>query len=237
MEWNVPVSINEIENVENILKGNIYVFDIATLPVLNTTSNIYSSLMYKSEYNEDHKQCYLLFDNDQYHCITEAKGFLATKYYCPKCCSCFHHRSAIDKHCCSESKDINKLRHNDDNDNRMAKDVAHYLSRGICKGSDDEIQHKLLNWHGKKYKEGDTDSINAFIEAKAIYEKAITKQIKNPRYINYDFETDTSSGIHRPNLCIAQVLEIDDNHDYKKSLKKQKYLRVITVVKISVIGY
>ena len=29
MEWNTPVSITEIENVENISKCNIYVFDIA----------------------------------------------------------------------------------------------------------------------------------------------------------------------------------------------------------------
>ena len=34
--------------------------------------------MYKSEHIEDYKQCYLLFDNDHYHCITNPKGFLAT---------------------------------------------------------------------------------------------------------------------------------------------------------------
>jgi hypothetical protein len=142
MEWNTPVSINEIENIEDILKCNIYVFDIENLPILNSTSNIYHSLMYKSQYVVGNKQCYLLFDNNHFHCITNPKAFLATYYYCPKCCSCFHHKVAFSKHCCSESQDISKQKHKEDNDNRISKDMAHYLRRGICKGSDEEIQLK-----------------------------------------------------------------------------------------------
>ena len=37
-----------------------------------------------------------------------------------------------------------------------------------------------------------------------------------------NFETDTSSGIHKPNLCVAYVLEVDDDHDYDKSLIETK---------------
>ena len=92
MEWNTPVSMNEIKHVEEMLKCNIFVFDIDNLPILNTTTNIYNSLMYKSEYNENYKQCYLLFDNNHFHCITNPKAFLATYYYCSKCCSCFHQK-------------------------------------------------------------------------------------------------------------------------------------------------
>ena len=106
MEWNIPVSINQIENIEEILKCNIRVFDIDNLPILNSTQNIYNALMYKSEHQEDYKQCYLLFDSDHYHVITNAKAFLATYYYCPKCCSCFHHKAALNKHCCSESQEL-----------------------------------------------------------------------------------------------------------------------------------
>ena len=75
MTWNIPVSINEIEIIEEAIKCNIYVFDINNLPVLNTTPNIYNSLMYKSGYNPENKQCHLLFDNDHYHCITNINGF------------------------------------------------------------------------------------------------------------------------------------------------------------------
>ena len=143
MEWNIPVSINQIENIEEILKCNIRVFDIDNLPILNSTQNIYNALMYKSEHQEDYKQCYLLFDNDRYHVITNAKAFLAAYYYCPKCCSCFHHKAALNKHCCSESQDIQKPKHKEENDNRISKDMAHYLSCGICKGSEEEVQLKL----------------------------------------------------------------------------------------------
>ncbi len=178
-------------------------FDIENLPILNTTQNIYTALMYKSEHIEDYKQCYLLFDNDHYHCITNPKGFLATYYYCPKCCSCFSHKTALNKHCCSDSTDINKPKHKEENDNRISKDMPHYLSRGICKGSSEEIKRKIET-------------------TKKPDEEAIKQVINNPRYINYDFETDTSSGVHKPNLCIAQVLNVDDDHDYEKSLSETK---------------
>ena len=142
MEWDKPVAINEIENVESILQCSILVFDIDNLPVLNTTNNVYNSLMYKSEFNADYKQCHLLYDNEHYHCITNARGFLATYYYCPKCCSCFNHKTDLTKHCCSESKDTNKQKPKEDNDNRISKDMAHYLSRGINKGSNEELMQK-----------------------------------------------------------------------------------------------
>ena len=67
MEWDTPVSIDQIEHLEEILKCNIRVFDADNIPILNTTQNIYNSLMYKSEFNAKYKQCYLLFDNNHYH--------------------------------------------------------------------------------------------------------------------------------------------------------------------------
>ena len=117
-------------------------------------------------------------------------------------------------------------RHSEESDNRISKDMAHYLSRGICKGSDDEIKHKLGTWHGNKKDSGEKKII-----AKRIFEERITQEIKNQRYINYDFETDTSSGIHKPNLCIAQVLNVDDEHDYEKSLSETKVFEGYTCCK------
>ena len=95
MQWDEPVSIDQIEQVEKALKCNIYVLDANNLPILNTTTNILTSLMYKSKYNEKYKQCWLLFDDDHYHCITNTKGLLATKFFCKKCCSCFNHKTAM----------------------------------------------------------------------------------------------------------------------------------------------
>ena len=80
----------------------------------------------------------------------------------PKCCSCFHHKAALNKHCCSEAQDIQKPKHKEENDNRISKDMAHYLSCGICKGSEEEVQLKL------KAKNADEDKIR--------------QAINNPRY-------------------------------------------------------
>ena len=48
------------------------------------------------------------------------------------------------------------------------------------------------------------------------------KEINNPRYIVYDFETDTSTNIHRPNLCEVSLLEVSDDHTYINSFKRSK---------------
>ena len=48
MEWNKPVAFDEIHMVEEMLNVNIMVVDIEKIPVLNTTSRIYNSLMYKN---------------------------------------------------------------------------------------------------------------------------------------------------------------------------------------------
>ena len=80
--------------------------------------------------------------------------------------------------------------------------MAHYLTRGINKGSKEEI----------------TLRIEASKDKSDEKQMQITNSINNPKYIIYDFEPDTSSGVHKPNLCIVNVLEIDDTHNYEKSL-------------------
>ncbi len=49
-EWDKQISIEDIPIIEGILEINISVLDIDNLPVLNSTTNIYNSLMYK-KYN------------------------------------------------------------------------------------------------------------------------------------------------------------------------------------------
>jgi hypothetical protein len=50
----------------------------------------------------------------------------------------------------------------------------------------------------------------------------IARSITNPRYIIWDSEADTSSGIHRPNLIVADILRVDDSHEYEKSFREKK---------------
>ena len=77
----------------------------------------------------------------------------------------------------------------------MIKEMSHYLKRGFTKGSTEEI-----NETNEKY----------------------GKQITNPRYIIYDFETDTHTNIHKPNHVEVDVLQIDENltHNYQDCLTK-----------------
>ena len=64
-----------------------------------------------------------------------------------------------------------------------------------------------------KYK---TDQINYSLDCNII-------EINQPKYIIYDFETDTSSGIHLPNHVEIDILQIDKDqtHDYDKCLIKK----------------
>ena len=97
--------------------------------------------MYKGSLNNLNKNCWLLFNNDHFDAITNIQGFLAAKYQCEKCCSCYIHKEEFTKHECSESEQF-KIKLVKDNKNTLPKDLAHYIKRGICKGSK-EIKLKL----------------------------------------------------------------------------------------------
>ena len=92
MEWNKPVSFDDLPNVEKILQCNILVLDIESLPVLNATSCIYNSLMYKNSHVKSSTQYWLLHDQEHYHSINNIKGFMAVDYFCPHCLQGFHHK-------------------------------------------------------------------------------------------------------------------------------------------------
>ena len=44
----------------------------------------------------------------------------------------------MEKHECSESPDLKKHEQKHECDNKIDKDMSHYLERGICKGSKEE---------------------------------------------------------------------------------------------------
>jgi len=77
MNWDDAVSVESFSKIEQILKCNIYLLDVDNLPVLNTTATLYQSLLYKSQYDENYKQCWLLLNDNHYDVITKTTGFLA----------------------------------------------------------------------------------------------------------------------------------------------------------------
>lgn len=105
LEWNKPVSFDEIPMVEKKINCNIMILDMENIPILKTTSNIYNTLMYKNSHVKSCNQYWLLHDTDHYHAINNIKGFLAIDYFCHECLHGFHHKKAYDEHACQECED------------------------------------------------------------------------------------------------------------------------------------
>ena len=105
MEWNKPVSFDDLPNVEKILQCKILVLDIGNLPVINATSCIYNSLMYKNSHVKSSTQYWLLHGQEHYHSINNIKGFLAVDYFCPHCLQGFHHKEAFGEHKCTDNEE------------------------------------------------------------------------------------------------------------------------------------
>ena len=48
-EWGEPVSFENIWYFESVFNANFYVMDMQQIPLLGDTTNIYNTLLYKSE--------------------------------------------------------------------------------------------------------------------------------------------------------------------------------------------
>ena len=70
-------------------------------------------------------------------------------------------------------KKVNKT-----NATKLLKDLAHYIERGICKGSQKEVDEKYKNLKNPDI---------------------IVTKLLQPKYIIYDFESDTHTDIHKAN--------------------------------------
>ena len=115
------------------------IMDIANIPILQSIIDVWNVLMYKSA--DRHKEKYwLLFDNGHYHAITNIKGFLAVDYFCNTCLECFKQKTTFDNHDCND-KDCKKRKQN--KDKRNNKDLLHYFSKGVCHGSQAELEQKI----------------------------------------------------------------------------------------------
>ena len=203
LPWGNQVSFLDLTLIEETLNCNIYILDLNNIPVLGCKIDVWNILMYKTD-SKNAEQYWLLFDENHYHAITNIEGFLAVNHFCTKCFRCFEHKETYNKHECNltgeKKKKINR------NDHRTNKDIAHYLKQGFCKGSKEELEQRLLN------KDDD-----AKIEE-------ITQSHNHPKYITFDFETDTHTLTHLPNHVEIDILEIDEEltHDYDKCLIKKE---------------
>ena len=159
--------------------------------------------MYKSDKRNTEKY-WLLFDNNHYHTINNIRGFLAVKHFCCKCFQCFEHKETFTNHECSLTRD--KKIKTKNKDPRTNKDLAHYLQSGFCKGSEEELSFKL--------------ALAEDLEKRRL----ITEKHNHPKYIVFDFETDTHALTHVPNHVEVDILTIDMwlTHEYNKCLNSKK---------------
>jgi hypothetical protein len=53
MEWDKPVSLDMIPEIDEAIEKQIFILNIDELPILGASINIYDSLTYKSDYNSN----------------------------------------------------------------------------------------------------------------------------------------------------------------------------------------
>ncbi len=164
------------------------------VPMLGSNiSLMLNTLMYKSD-NKNNEHYFLLYDevNQHYNCITDIKQFLGVRCFCFKCLKSFLKKETYDKHECCE--DLKKKTVNKKNEGKMIKELSHYLTKAYTKGSKGEIENKLNTLKNS--------------------DKAV-EEILHPKYIIYDFETDTHTDIHIPNHVEIDILKIDETQSHK----------------------
>jgi len=221
LEWNKPVSFDEIPLVEEKLICSIMILDIDNIPILNTTSKIYNSLMYKNSYVKSSTQYWLLHDSDHYHSINNIRGFLAVDYFCHQCLQGFNNKKAFDTHECCDNccEALTTKKNKQEKSKKIGKDITHFLSRQDMKGGKDEVEGKIEQLRTmllKANENPDSEDNASYLEKKRQF---YTDKIEHQRYIIYDFEADVASLTHKPNHVDCDVLTIGSNHNYKDCRK------------------
>ena len=125
---------------KDVQKGiNLYALDINNLPILNATINLANSLLYKQEYNKEYLQCWLLYNNEHFDVITNIEAFLCVRHFCYKCLKTFLHKDDFENHTCNACADIEEEDKTPIHKIHFLKDSQHYLKKGRCLGSTDEM--------------------------------------------------------------------------------------------------
>ena len=146
-------------------------------------------------------------ENSHYNAIRDLKKIMCSRGICYKCMTAFTCKKAHDNHKCEP--DITRGRHSSDHDDATPDELSHYMHRCVLKGSEEmRMKHELAEEKGTEW-EGE-------------------QGIRCPRYIIFDFETDTHTGIHMPSHVEVAVLEVDpcETPDYEKCLKKPELQRL-----------
>ena len=65
LEWDMPVSFDEIPTVEKNINADILILDMEHIPALQTTSSIYNSLLCNNDAVKSNQQVWLLHHTDQ----------------------------------------------------------------------------------------------------------------------------------------------------------------------------
>ncbi len=131
LEWNKPVSFDEIPKIEKVIDANILILNMENIPMLNSQIGIYQTLMYKNDEVKSKQQFWLLHDSDHYHSINNIRKFLAIDHFCTECLHGFHHRKAFEKHvCCAEDcSKGSKRKQKQIESSKIGKDLTHYLHK------------------------------------------------------------------------------------------------------------
>ena len=213
-EFNTYINFLQLPYIEEKLNTNIYIINVRGL-IFKQNINLNSILAYKSEYRNN-GQHYLLYDNinKHFHVITDIRKFFGSGSYCDKCLTCFKLKENYDKHL--DSTGLCRMLSNEEIEinNKckvIEKDCKNFMSSVVLKGSQHEINNKIFMSNKKNVDE-------------------IIEKIKNPKYIIFDFETDTNKKIddigamllHQVMHVEVDVLEVSDNNKYEDSLIENK---------------
>ena len=163
------------------------------MPILGGNVNIFNSLLYKSD-NRDTLTHYLLYDSEKVH----YNLITDIKAFLGVRCFCNKCLKGFGNKSDYEKHNcdtniVSKRKVDKKTETKMVKELSHYLTKGFTKGSKEDI------------------------------EESKKELVQYPRYIIYDFETDTHTSIHKPNHVEVDVLKIDGEltHSYDNCLIKK----------------
>lgn len=147
------------------------------------TSNSTEYIVYNGneEYNE---QIYLYYHDEHFDTITNITGFLAKRRFCKVCLIGY-----TEQHTCKDNT-VTTIRkqHICDKCNKTYTGKNHKCGEKIC----------LICY--EKYTESNEEHL-------CYMKPSVPKQVKNNKYIYFDFEANQETGIHIMNFCIAYDLE------------------------------
>ncbi|CAG2200579.1 unnamed protein product [Mytilus edulis] len=150
------------------------------------TSNSTEYIVYNGneEYNE---QIYLYYHDEHFDTITNITGFLAKRRFCKVCLIGY-----TEQHTCKDNT-VTTIR------KQHICDKCNKTYTGPI-GKNHKCGEKICLICYEKYTESNEEHL-------CYMKPSVPKQVKNNKYIYFDFEANQETGIHIMNFCIAYDLE------------------------------